>query len=84
MQCQPGKAPPPTPARLASQLNSVSRTRSGVGRRPGLSATARRVRFHSPPMMRTSLGRDGRLAAGARETGAAAFFFGGFWGMRRA
>jgi hypothetical protein len=84
-QCQPGNSPPPAPAMLASQLNSVSRTRSGVGRRPGLSATERRVRFHWPPMMRTSLGRDfdregdgddgeaGRLAA-------AAFF----WGMRQA
>src|SRR5690606_3563043 len=61
-QRQPGSAPPPAPARLASQLNSVSRTRSGVGRRPGRSATARRVRFHWPPMMRSSCARAARGA----------------------
>ncbi|MCJ0825967.1 signal recognition particle-docking protein FtsY [Luteimonas sp. 50] len=36
-----------------SQLNRVSRTRSLVGRRPGASATARRVPRQRPPMMRT-------------------------------
>jgi hypothetical protein len=73
---------------LASQLKSVSRTRSGVGRRPGLSATERRVRFHWPPMMRTSLGRDldreGDCDDGDDDEGerlAAAAFF---WGMRQA
>ena len=43
-----------------SQLNSVSRTRSGVGRRPGRSATGSLLRFHAPPMMRTSRGRPAR------------------------
>jgi hypothetical protein len=37
----------------ASQLNSVSRTRSGVGRRPGASGTSSRDRRRLPPMMRT-------------------------------
>ena len=37
-----------------SQLNSVSRTRSGVGRRPGRSGTGSRLRRHVPPMMRIS------------------------------
>jgi len=35
-------------------VNGVSRTRSGVGRKPGLSATGSLVRFHCPPMMRTA------------------------------
>src|SRR6476646_2699271 len=35
-----------------SQLNSVSRTRSGVGRRSPLSGTAMRRPRYSPPMMR--------------------------------
>ena len=39
-----------------SQLNSVSRTRSGVGRRPGLSTTGSLLRFHWPPIRRTSCG----------------------------
>ena len=39
--------------RCSSQLNSVSRTRSGVGRRPGTSGTGSGVRFHDPPTMRT-------------------------------
>ncbi len=46
-QRQPDKSWP-------SQLNRVSRTRSGVGRRPGKWGTGRRVRFHCPPMMRIS------------------------------
>jgi hypothetical protein len=33
-----------------SQLNKVSRTRSGVGRRPGRSATGSLLRFHCPPI----------------------------------
>ena len=41
---------------LPSQLNSVSRTRSGVGRRPSRSSTASGVRFQSPPMMRIVCG----------------------------
>ena len=49
MQRQPSRSWP-------SQLNSVSRTRSGVGLRPGLSRTGSFVRFHCPPMMRTSRG----------------------------
>ena len=47
MQRQPVRSWP-------SQLNRVSRTRSGVGRRPGLSDTLSLVRFHRPPMMRIS------------------------------
>ena len=42
--------------RCSIQLNNVSRTRSGVGRKPGVSATGSGVRFHCPPMMRTRLG----------------------------
>ena len=42
-----------------SQLKSVSRTRSGVGRRPGRSATGSLLRFHDPPMIRTSRGGAG-------------------------
>ncbi|CAM2182673.1 hypothetical protein PSAC2689_40478 [Paraburkholderia sacchari] len=38
--------------RWPSQLKSVSRTRSGVGRRPSRSSTGSGVRFQSPPMMR--------------------------------
>ena len=45
MQRQPLRSCP-------SQLNRVSRTRSGVGRRPGASGTGSRRRFHWPPMMR--------------------------------
>ena len=37
-----------------NQLNKVSRTRSGVGRNPGLSMTLILLRFHWPPMMRNS------------------------------
>src|SRR5690606_6706974 len=37
-----------------NQLNSVSRTRSGVGRRPWRSATGRRVPRQCPPMIRTT------------------------------
>ena len=36
-----------------SQLNNVSRTRSGVGRRPSASGKRKTRRRHSPPMMRT-------------------------------
>ncbi len=36
-----------------SQLKSVSRTRSGVGRRPCASGKRKTRRRHSPPMMRT-------------------------------
>ena len=39
-----------------SQLKTVSRTRSGVGRKPGINATGSLLRFHAPPMMRTSRG----------------------------
>ena len=61
-----------------SQLNSVSRTRSGVGRRPGRSGTLSRVRFHWPPMMRISCaglpcGCRGRASA-ALPLGAVGFF----------
>src|SRR5690606_38213244 len=35
-----------------SQLNRVSRTRSGVGRNPSISGNCRRLPRHSPPMMR--------------------------------
>ncbi|MEA3175870.1 MAG: hypothetical protein QOF42_3281 [Gammaproteobacteria bacterium] len=38
-----------------SQLNSVSRTRSGVGRNPGRSGKFTRRPRHSPPMIRTEL-----------------------------
>jgi hypothetical protein len=37
----------------ASQLKSVSRTRSGVGLRPGASGTSSLDRRRLPPMMRT-------------------------------
>lgn len=37
----------------ASQLNRVSRTRSGVGRRPGASGKARRRERHWPAMIRS-------------------------------
>jgi len=52
-----------------SQLNSVSRTLSGVGRKPGRSATGSLLRFHCPPMMRTSRGgpRRGAAVIDARE-----------------
>jgi hypothetical protein len=39
-------------SRWPSQLNSVSRTRSGVGRRPSRSSTGSGVRFQSPPIIR--------------------------------
>ncbi len=38
-----------------SQLNRVSRTRSGVGRRPGMSGKLTRRPRQPPPMMRTEL-----------------------------
>src|SRR5699024_8235670 len=41
----------------ASQLNSVSRTRSGVGRKPGASGTVSLRERHSPPMIRMELAR---------------------------
>ena len=47
-----------------SQLNKVSRTRSGVGRRPTLEATSSRVRLHCPPMMRTWPGARAAAAPG--------------------
>ena len=50
-----------------SQLNSVSRTRSGVGRRPSRSSTASGVRFQSPPMMRIVCGLPRQKAAGRQE-----------------
>src|SRR5690606_20362783 len=40
----------------ASQLNSVSRTRSGVGRRPGRLGNSSRRPRHSPPMIRSRPG----------------------------
>ena len=46
-----------------SQLNSVSRTRSGVGRSPGTAVTSSRRERHSPPTMRTRL--TARLPRGA-------------------
>ncbi|HEV8695617.1 MAG TPA: signal recognition particle-docking protein FtsY [Lysobacter sp.] len=46
-----------------SQLNRVSRTRSLVGRRPGASATSRRVPRQRPPMMRTLPGEHAPGAA---------------------
>ena len=49
-----------------SQLKTVSRTRSGVGLRPGRSTTGRRVRFQAPPMIRTSRGRAGDAAFAGR------------------
>ena len=54
-----------------SQLNSVSRTRSGVGRRPSRSSTASGVRFQSPPMMRIVCGlpRPEGPPGGRRGTG---------------
>ncbi len=66
----------------ASQLNKVSRTRSGVGRNPGTSGKLKRRLRHSPPMMRSLftplcgwagflLGRDG-LAISAPEPRAVA------------
>ena len=47
-----------------SQLKSVSRTRSGVGRRPSLSATRSRRLRQLPPMMRSRPGPAGRLPEG--------------------
>ena len=55
MQRQPVRSCP-------SQLNRVSRTRLGVGRRPSWAGTGSLERFHRPPMMRTSWG-------GVRGTG---------------
>ena len=40
----------------ASQLKSVSRTRSGVGLKPSRSSTSSFERLRFPPMMRTPLG----------------------------
>ena len=51
-----------------NQLNRVSRTRSGVGRKPGRSSTGSRVPRHRPPMIRTLPGNGLRVC-----------FIGGAW-----
>jgi hypothetical protein len=48
---------PVTPGK--SQLNRVSLTRSGEGRRPSTSGTGSGVRFHCPPIIRTLCDRRG-------------------------
>ena len=56
-----------------SQLNSVSRTRSGVGRRPGTAGKRTRRPRKAPPMMRTRFARElGNGGARVCRTGAAA------------
>ena len=61
-QCAPCTSEP-------NQLNRVSRTRSGVGRKPGWVGTGSLLRFHRPPMMRISPGKAAFL------TGAGLDFF---------
>ncbi len=57
-----------------SQLKSVSRTQSGVGRSPGRASTRNRVRFQVPAMMRTSPGLCTSTACGALATRGVRFF----------
>ncbi|WP_407062807.1 signal recognition particle-docking protein FtsY [Cognatiluteimonas lumbrici] len=56
-------------------MNRVSRTRSGVGRRPSASATGKRVPRQWPPTMRTAPGAP-RAGAGVLRAGLFRFILG--------